>query len=404
MNICVIGLGYIGLPTALLLAKTGHKVHGIDIDTEKVKTLNGGGLPFEEKGLDDLYQSAKGNFSARTDFSELGGAEAIIVCVPTPLKEKRMDAAYLLSAVDEVSRHMADGALVVIESTVTPGTTSGKIADMLGKSGKKFHLAYCPERAIPGNTIEEMVNNDRVIGGIDAASTKKAIGLYSSFVMGKIHPTTATNAEITKAAENAYRDVNIAFANELALISEKAGSDVYEIIRLANRHPRVNIHQPGMGVGGHCLPIDPWFLVEVFPEAKLIPTAREINDGMVGKVAKEILSRGIKKVCIFGIAYKPDVDDTRESPGKMLKRELESGGVSTTVYDPLVLGDVPLESAVDGAECVVLSTAHSLFKGIDWEAVAARMQSPRLLVDGRGFFENPPAGFDYLCIGRGRIK
>ena len=409
MKVGVIGLGYIGLPTALLHANAGHEVVGIDIDAKKVEKLRNGILPFQEKRLEELFEQAKKNFKATTDYSSLKDVDAIIVSVPTPMKDRKMMGDYVFNAMDMVGKNLKKGQLVILESTVTPGTTAGKVREILEresglKAGEDFLLAYCPERAIPGNTIYEMVHNDRIIGGIDEESAKRAKELYSSFVKGNIYTTSSTVAEMVKVVENTYRDVNIALANELAKIAEKIGVNVYEVIELANKHPRVNVHQPGIGVGGHCLPIDPWFLVEVYPEAKLIPIAREINDRMVNDVVKIIEKSGVKRVTIFGEAYKPDVDDTRESPTHKLKELLERRGIEVRIYDPIVHPNISLDETIKNSQCIVISTAHSIFKDLNWDKIISSLEEPKLIVDGRHFFENPPSGALFYGIGRGDVN
>jgi len=248
MDVAVIGLGYIGLPTALLLARAGNRVVGIDIDRGKVEKLKNGVLPFQEKGMDELFKEARPNFEVDFNYERVREVEAVIVCVPTPMRDRKMMGDYVFSAMEEVGKNLQKGQLIILESTVTPGTTSGRVREILERSsglraGQDFHLAYCPERAIPGNTLYEMVHNDRIIGGIDKESAERARELYSTFVKGKLYLTSATVAEMVKVVENTYRDVNIALANELAKIAESIGVNVYEVIELANKHPRVNLHQ-----------------------------------------------------------------------------------------------------------------------------------------------------------------
>ena len=409
MKVAVIGLGYIGLPTALLLAEAGHKVIGIDIDQRKVELLRKGVLPFKEKGLEELLLRAKENFGVSDDYDVVSEADAIIVCVPTPMKDRKMMGDYVYAAMEEVGKRLRIGQLVILESTVTPGTTNGKVREILESysrlvAGKDFHLVFCPERAIPGNTLYEMVHNDRIIGGFDEESALKAKELYSSFVKGNIYLTSVTVAEMTKVVENTYRDVNIALANELAMIAERIGVNVYEVIELANKHPRVNVHMPGIGVGGHCLPLDPWFLVEVYPEAKLIPLARNINEGMVEKVVEVIEKMKLKQVTIFGEAYKPDVDDTRESPTHKLREILERKGIVVKIYDPIVNPSSSLEESVAGSQGIVISTAHTVFREINWDKVISSLKDPKLVVDGRNFFSSPPKGALFYGIGRGDIN
>ena len=409
MKVGVIGLGHIGLPTALLLANAGHEAVGIDVDEKKVEKLRNEILPFQERGLEELFEKAKKNFKTTTDYSSLRNVNAIIVSVPTPMKDRKMMGDYVFNAIEMVGKNIKKGQLVILESTVTPGTTAGRVKEILEresglKAGEDFLLAYCPERAIPGNTIYEMVHNDRIIGGIDEESAKRAKELYSTFVKGNISTTSSTVAEMVKVLENTYRDVNIALANELAKIAEKIGVNVYEVIELANKHPRVNVHQPGIGVGGHCLPTDPWFLVEVYPEAKLIPIAREINDRMVNDVAKIIEKSGVKRVTIFGEAYKPDVDDTRESPTHKLRDLLERRGIEVRIYDPIVHPNISLDETIKNSQCIVISTAHSIFKDLNWDKIISSLDEPKLIVDGRHFFEKPPSAVLFYGIGRGDVN
>jgi len=409
MYVAVIGLGYIGLPTALLIANAGHRVVGIDIDEEKIRKLNSGMLPFQEKGLDDIFDRNKDNFEATTRYEVLEKTDAIIVCVPTPMKDKKMMGDYVFDAMEKVGTYLKKGQLVVLESTVTPGTTTGKVKEILEKksglvAGEDFYLVFCPERAIPGNTIHEMIHNDRIIGGVNEESAQKAKELYSSFVKGNIYLTTATVAEMTKVVENTYRDVNIALANELAKIAEKIGVNVYEVIELANKHPRVNIHQPGIGVGGHCLPLDPWFLVEVYPEAEIIPLSRKINESMVERVVEYVKKFDIRTITIFGEAYKSDVDDTRESPTHKLKKELEELGISVKIYDPIVHPEISLENTIENSQGIIISTAHTIFKDLNWDKIINSLEEPKLLIDGRHLFESPPGGVKFYGIGRGDIN
>ena len=409
MKVGIIGLGYIGLPTALLLANAGHEVVGIDVDEKKVEKLRNKILPFQENGLEELFEKVKKNFKATTDYFSLRNVNAIIVSLPTPMKDRKMMGDYVFNAIEMVGKNIKKGQLVILESTVTPGTTAGRVKEILEresglKAGEDFLLAYCPERAIPGNTIYEMVHNDRIIGGINKESAKRAKELYSTFVKGNIYTTSSTVAEMVKVVENTYRDVNIALANELAKIAEKIGVNVYEVIELANKHPRVNVHQPGMGVGGHCLPIDPWFLVEVYPEAKLIPIAREINDRMVNDTVKIIEKSGVKRVTIFGEAYKPDVDDTRESPTHKLRDLLERRGIEVRIYDPIVHPNISLDETIKNSQCIVISTAHSIFKDLNWDKIISSLDEPKLIVDGRHFFEKPPSGALFYGIGRGDVN
>ncbi len=407
MRVGVVGLGYVGLPTALLMADAGHDVVGVDLVKEKIEMINQGKTPIKEKGVQELLERVGKKLRATTEYSELSGCDAIVVCVPTPVKNRKMDASYLLSAFESIGKIAKSGQLIIVESTVTPGTTLNLIKPLLEKIsglsvGEDIQLAYVPERAIPGNALYEMIHNPRIVGVMDRSMEGVIKHLYS-FVKGDFYITDVTTAEFVKVIENTYRDVNIALANELAHLAEKLGINVYEAINLANKHPRVNIHQPGIGVGGHCIPVDPWFLVEVDNSVKLIPTAREINDSMPLKAIETLLAHDVKKVTIFGVAYKPDVDDVRESPSLKVKELAEKNGMEVRIYDPIVFHDVDIESSVKGSQAIVIATAHSAFKDIEWDRISEMMEEPKLLFDGRGFFSTPPEGFKFYGIGRGDV-
>ena len=317
MKISVLGMGYIGLPTALMLARSGHDVFGVDIKEKVVDGLKNGILPFAENGLKELYQDARSNFKSSM---ELESSDVYIVCVPTPLdtEMKMADLTYVKKAVTNISKVLEDGQLVILESTVPPGTSRNFIMKLLSKRDiERIHFAHCPERAIPGKTLDELVENDRIIGGIDEESLKRTKEVYRSFVKGEIYLTDITSSELIKLMENTYRDINIALANEFAQIGEEFGIDIWEAIGLANKHPRVNILNPGPGVGGHCIAVDPWFMVEKSSHSKIISLAREINDFMpihVIKLAKELISHTKDPIItLLGVAYKGNVDDPRET-------------------------------------------------------------------------------------------
>ncbi len=418
MKLCVVGLGYIGLPTACLFAKANLDVTGVDLDKQKVEKVSKGVCPFSETGLPELLKQVveSKRFTATTDVSICKNADVIIVAVPTPLKDKRMDGTALKNAVNSIAPHLKKGALIVIESTISPNTTSIMVKKLLEKVSKlkattDFYLAHCPERAFPGKTLHEIVNNDRVIGGIDEKSTEKAVEVYSKIVKGTIYPTNSTVAEIAKLSENTYRDVNIAFANDLAMLCEKFGVNVFKVIELANKHPRVNIHLPGPGVGGHCIPLDPWFLTEEF-ESKIIPLSRNLNDSMPHHVV-ELLEKSLKgekgKIALLGLAYKPDVDDMRESPAFEVAHLLTQKGFLITAFDPHIesASNITLaRSAVDASKdalAIVIVTKHSKFKDMNWGEVKKVIKNP-LIIDCVNLLEKPPAGFRMLGIGRGDLK
>ena len=364
-TICVFGLGYIGLPTACILATHGYNVIGIDTKKEAINKINQGKAPFEESGLDELLRNAT---TAGTLIAggEPDAADVFIVSVPTPLDEeaKIADLSHVKKASENIAKYLKLGNLVILESTVPPGTSEKLLLPILESSGlkvgKDFYLAYCPERAIPGNTIYEMINNDRIIGGIDKSSTELARELYSSFVKGVIYLTDLRTAEMIKLIENTYRDINIALANDFAQIAEESEVNIWEAIELANRHPRVNILKPGPGVGGHCLAIDPWFLTKYSRRSRIISLAREINDSMPGHVLS-LVNKVVGKIknpviSVLGVAYKGDVDDTRETPALRFIKLAESEGYRVKSYDPYVKSFkyplYSLEEAAQDSDCL----------------------------------------------------
>ncbi len=375
----VIGMGYIGLPTALMLAAHGEKVIGTDYNKELVKTLQSGKLTFQENGLDGLFSEALKQGIAFTD--EYKRTDMYIVSVPTPYdkESKKIDPSYVITAVKSVIKVCPEGATLVIESTIPPGTIDTYVRPVLKESGfiegKNIHLAHAPERIIPGNMIYELIHNNRTIGADRQEIGEKVKNIYQSFCQGEIIVTDIRTAEMTKVVENTFRDINIAFANELMKICRSGEMDVYEIIRIANKHPRVNILSPGPGVGGHCISVDPWFLVGDYPGlANLILTARKTNDSMPEFVLKRIYEimrkEGIEdaeKVGIYGLTYKENVDDMRESPTlqmlKCMDEHLAGGRVK--VYDPYIEEDIvanqyhDLERFLEDVTLVVLMVAHN---------------------------------------------
>ena len=409
MKIAMIGLGYIGLPNALLLARAGHEVLGVDIRKDVVEKLNGKELPFEEPGLPELFAEAGDGFRASTELEE---ADCFIIAVPTPLdREMKMaDLKAVKSASEAISERLKDGDLVILESTVPPGTSTGFVLPILKRNGaRKVFFAHCPERAIPGETLNEMENNDRIIGGLDEESTRRAEEVYRSFVKGNMYLTDATTAEYVKLMENTYRDINIALANEFALISEEIHVDVWKAIELANRHPRVNILRPGPGVGGHCIAIDPLFMVAKSSRARLITMAREINDFMAihtVKHAKEMIGKlNRPRITILGIAYKANVDDPRESPAFKIGRIAGNEGIDVVYHDPLMEGypgNVEnLDKAVEGSDCLILVTDHDVFRKLDPSRLLMRHKN---LIDTRNMLDHEEwreAGFTVRVLGDG---
>lgn len=377
----VIGLGYIGLPTALMLAKSGVNVIGTDLNEELVKSLNDGKLTFQEEGLEELFQDALSN--GITFSNEYSITDTYILAVPTPYIEetKKLDPIYVISAVNKVLDVCKNGVSIIIESTISPGTIDKHIRPVIEKRGLEIgndvHLLHAPERIIPGNMIHELEYNSRTIGADNPEVAEKAKEIYAKFCKSEIVLTDIRSAEMSKVVENTFRDINIAFANELAKICRTDDIDVYEIIRIANKHPRVNILQPGPGVGGHCISVDPWFLVGDYPDlTNLILTARKTNDSMPSHVLSRIRDimrehniTDISKVGLYGLAYKENVDDTRESPTlQLLERLDEHLAFGVKVYDPFVKENVvenqyqDFESFLDEIEVAVVMVGHDHIK------------------------------------------
>lgn len=386
MNACFMGLGYIGLPTSIIAAKHGINVCGVDINTEVVKITNQGKLHIIEPGLEEMLQEVivTGHFKA---YVEPQMSDAYFMVVPTPFKgNHEPDISYVEAATRSVLPLLKAGDLYVIESTSPIGTTE-KMRDLIYRERpeleEKIYIAYCPERVLPGNVIYELVHNDRVIGGIDEKSTDKAIEFYSQFVQGTLHKTNARTAEMCKLTENSSRDVQIAFANELSLICDKAGINVWELINLANKHPRVNILQPGCGVGGHCIAVDPYFITADFPmESKIIADAREINNykafWCAEKVQNEMLKFELKHhrkpvIAMMGLAFKPNIDDLRESPAKYITTKVMQSRsnadvliVEPNVQEHKVFKLTGYKEAYEKADIVVMLVAHDEFKTLSW--------------------------------------
>src|SRR5215216_3521394 len=352
-KICILGLGYIGLPTASTFATHGLKVVGVDINPRVIETLRSGNLPIHEPGLRTVLDAAlgSGNLTISTKPEE---ADAFLIAVPTPFypdthgeyngrQYKLADMRAVASAAEAIVPYLRKGNLVVLESTSPPRTTVDLVQPILERSGLKagmdFHLCYSPERVLPGQILRELIENARVVGGVTPESARAGHDLYATFVKGQIIETDATTAEMVKIMENTTRDVNIALANEFARLAEKFGVDVWEAIRLANLHPRINILSPGPGVGGHCISVDPWFFVEAAPElTPLIYHARQVNDGqphfVLEKVKQALGSLQGKKIAALGLAYKPNIDDLRESPGTEIVRLLQDEGAQVKAWEP----------------------------------------------------------------------
>jgi len=377
----VIGLGYIGLPTALMFAKSGIEVIGTDLNKKLVDSLSKGNLSFEEEGLVDLFNAAiESGIKFTTDYQK---TDTYIVAVPTSYinSSKKLDPKYVIEAVNRVLDVCEKGAVLIIESTISPGSIDKYVRPEIEKKGfilgEDVHLVHAPERIIPGNMIYELENNSRTIGADNLAIGERVKELYSSFCESEIVVTDIRSAEMSKVIENTYRDVNIAFANELAKICRADNMDVYEIIRISNKHPRVNILQPGPGVGGHCISVDPWFLVGDYPDlTNLILTARKINDSMpthvlgrIRDIMREHNITDISKIGIYGLAYKENVDDTRESPTlQLLERMDEHLAFGVKVYDPFIKERIVehqfmnFDDFINEIEILVIITAHDHIK------------------------------------------
>ena len=408
MKICVLGLGYIGLPTACLFANANHEVIGVDVNQETIGKLNQGKLPFEEKGLEELFGKALPNMRFKR---EVGEADVFLVAVPTPLdKEAKMaDLRYVREATKSISNYIKEDNLVILESTVPPGTCERLILPMLKN---KAHLVHCPERAIPGNTIHEMIYNNRIIGSNEKEIGELAKEIYSSFVKGNLYLTNLRTAEMVKVMENTFRDINIALANEFAQIAEESGVNIWEAIELANKHPRVNILKPGPGVGGHCIAIDPWFLVENSIRSRIVNLAREINESMPRHILRLVKELGIGThgtITVLGVAYKSNVDDTRETPALKFIKLAENEGYEVKIHDPLVKNFeyeiLSLEEAVKDSDCLVIITDHSKFKEIEPGEISKLMRR-KTVVDSRNILDRDKwekAGFKVKVLGDGRL-
>ena len=383
----VIGLGYIGLPTALMLASHGLEVIGTDYNKDLVATLNAGKTTFKEDGLDDLFAAAlKGGISFTTEYQK---TDMYIVSVPTPYDKfsKKVDPCYVVAAVKQVLAVCPEGATVVIESTISPGTIDKSVRPVVAESGKSVNLVHAPERIIPGNMVYELLHNNRTIGADDKAVGETVKACYASFCQGEIVVTDIRTAEMTKVVENTFRAVNIAFANELARICRHDNMDVYEIIRICNMHPRVNILQPGPGVGGHCISVDPWFLVGDYPSlAKVIDESMKTNDGqpafVLNRIHEIMKEKGIKdtrRVGLYGLTYKENVDDVRESPTlQLLECQERHLAEPLKVYDPFIDKDmVPnqyhdLDAFLNDVDMVVIMVKHDQIKQ-NWDRLKGKV-------------------------------
>ena len=380
-KICVIGLGYIGLPTAALLANRGYEVHGVDVVQNVVDTINDGKIHIVEPELDTFVKAAvrSGYLKADTKPTQ---ADIFIIAVPTPFHEGYVpNVDYVVSATKAIVPFVKDGNIVILESTSPVGTTE-LVEETLKESSvntSKLYIAHCPERVLPGHIMRELVENDRIVGGITPEATAKTVEFYETFVSGTVLSTDARTAEMAKLTENSFRDTNIAFANELSMLCDKFDINVWELISLANRHPRVNILQPGAGVGGHCIAVDPWFIVHAGGEtAKMIRTAREVNTYKTEWAIEKIKNSALKfenengrkaKVACMGLAFKPDIDDLRESPALYIARRLKADGLDILAVEPNIESHkefeiVDYKVALEQADIVTFLVAHKEFKGL----------------------------------------
>jgi UDP-N-acetyl-D-mannosaminuronic acid dehydrogenase len=430
-KICVLGLGYIGLPTASTFATHGLRVLGVDINPYVIETLQRGSIHIHEPGLRAVVESAlsSGNLSVSFQPEQ---ADAFLIAVPTPFyqdqygeyegrKYRLADMRAVTSATEAILPYLRKGNLVILESTSPPRTTADLVKPILERSGLRagldFHLCYSPERVLPGQILRELIENARVVGGITQESAEAGCALYATFVKGEILATDATTAEMVKLMENTTRDVNIAIANEFARLAEKFGVDVWEAIRLANRHPRINILNPGPGVGGHCISVDPWFFVETAPElTHLIYQARQVNDGQPHFVAKKVRqalgSLNGKKIAALGLAYKPDVDDLRESPAVEVLHLLQNEGAQIKAWEPFkpdaklpgINMASSLHSAIQDADALLLLVKHTEFT--DWNPLEiASHSTAHVVIDCVNGWDSEQwqgAGFKFLRLGVNR--
>jgi len=383
-KVCVIGLGYIGLPTAALLANKGYEVHGIDVVQSTVDTINQGKIHIVEPELDTFVKAAVNSAKLKAD-TKPTQADVFIIAVPTPFHEGYVpNIDYVISATKAIAPYVKEGNIVILESTSPVGTTD-KVEDVLKEEGvdtSKLFIAHCPERVLPGQIMRELVENDRIVGGTTPEATQKTVEFYNTFVSGEVLSTTARTAEMAKLTENSFRDVNIAFANELSILCDTFNIDIWELISLTNRHPRVNVLQPGAGVGGHCIAVDPWFIVhaakEANVEATMIRSAREVNtyktEWAIEKIKNEALNFELEhgrkaKVACMGLAFKPDIDDLRESPALYITKRLMESSLDVFAVEPNIeshneLDIIEYKQALKEADIIAFLVAHKEFKDL----------------------------------------
>lgn len=403
-KICVVGLGYIGLPTAALLANRGYDIHGVDVVQSTVDTINNGEIHIVEPELDTFVRSAvnSGRLKASLTPAE---ADVFIIAVPTPFHEGFVpNVDYVIEATEAIAPYIKEGDIVILESTSPVGTTElvGSTikrhrADLFDTKEPKIYIAHCPERVLPGHIMRELVENDRIVGGLTPEATQKTVEFYETFVEGEVLGSDARTAEMAKLTENSFRDTNIAFANELSMLCDKFDINVWELIKLTNRHPRVNILTPGAGVGGHCIAVDPWFIVHAGGEsARLIKTSREVNTYKTQWVIEKIKNAALTfenesgrkaKVACMGLAFKPNIDDLRESPALYIARALKASALDVMAVEPNVESSEEFEileykKALLEADVVAFLVAHKEFKNLTKE-----MQSSAVVIDFCGVLE-----------------
>ncbi|KZE08377.1 UDP-glucose dehydrogenase [Bacillus mycoides] len=416
MKICVIGLGYIGLPTSAMFAKHGVAVVGIDINSDVVDKLNRGEIHIEEPELGEVVKEAVNAETLRASLTP-EVADVFIIAVPTPNQKdenKSCDLTGVLTAVKKIIPYIKKGNILIVESTIAPRSMDDYVKPLVEEAGfvvgKDIFLVHCPERVLPGKIMNEIVYNNRIVGGVTPACAKKAAQVYGIFVQGEIVETDAKTAEMSKLMENTFRDVNIALSNELTKICNNLEINVLDVIEMANKHPRVNLHQPGPGVGGHCLAVDPYFIVAKAPKlTNIIQISRDTNVSMPSYVVENVgkLLEGIEKakVAVFGVTYKGNTDDMRESPGLEVIDLLHEQGYEVAIHDPYIQGNffktLSSEEAVEEADLLLVLADHSEFSSMDYNKLAAKMRQPLLFDTRNCIVENP--GIDMKIINFGNI-
>ena len=407
MKVCIMGQGYIGLPTAALFTRHHCEVVGVDINEKIVNNLNKGIIHIEEPGIADIIKNAVKN-KVYTASLTPQKADAFIITVPTPYitENYSCDLSYVVSACESIIPYLEKGNTVIIESTIAPMSTDETIKPIFEKAGftigKDLYLAHCPERVLPGKILEELVHNDRIIGGVTLECAKKAREVYGQFVEGYLMLTEAKTAELSKCMENTFRDVNIALANELAKICAEIGVNALDVIKMANKHPRVNIHSPGPGVGGHCLAIDPYFIYAKAPEtAKIIKLARDTNNSMpefVCENTKKMINEG--KIAIFGVSYKGNTGDDRESPAYEIIARLKEAGFEISIHDPHINNEdfVSFDEATKDADLVLILCDHKKIKNPNYNLISKNMKTP-IIFDTKNIISKVPRGIKLYNYG-----